>query len=226
MPEVVIPGPAGRLEGRYNHSRAPRAPIALCLHPHPAHGGTMNNRLVYSLFHAYTRAGFSVLRFNFRGVGKSQGEYSGGEGELADAASALDWLQMMNPNAREVWVGGFSFGAYIAMQLLMRRPEIDRFVSIAPPAHMYDFNFLAPCPSSGIIIQGERDTIVPMIAVDRLVEKLRLQKDIVVDYHILKSAGHFFQNEQPDVDALIEDYIARERRPVDEDAHIRRERVA
>lgn len=222
MPEVVIPGPVGRLEGRYNHSRAPRAPIALCLHPHPAHAGTMNNRLVYSLFHAYTRAGFSVLRFNFRGVGKSQGEYSGGEGELADAASALDWLQMMNPNAREVWVGGFSFGAYIAMQLLMRRPEIDRFVSISPPAHMYDFNFLAPCPSSGVIIQGEKDTIVPILAVDRLVEKLKLQKDIVIDYHVMKEAGHFFQHEQPEVDALIDDYIARERRPVDEDVALGR----
>lgn len=213
MPEVVIPGPAGRLEGRYNHSRSPRAPVALCLHPHPAHGGTMNNRLVYSLFHAYTRAGFSVLRFNFRGVGKSQGDYTGGEGELADAASALDWLQIMNPNAREVWVGGFSFGAFIAMQLLMRRPEIDRFVAIAPPAHLYDFSFLAPCPSSGIIVQGEKDAVVPMGAVDRLVEKLRLQKDITVDYRIMKEAGHFFQNEQADLDALVDDYIARELSP-------------
>lgn len=215
MPEVVIPGPAGRLEGRYNHSRGDRAPIALCLHPHPAHGGTMNNRLVYSLFHAYTRAGFSTLRFNFRGVGKSQGEYDGAEGELSDAASALDWLQQMNPDAREVWVGGFSFGAYIAMQLLMRRPEIDRFISIAPPAHMYDFNFLAPCPSSGIIVQGDQDQIVPIASVDKLVDKLKLQKDIVVDYRIVKGAGHFFQTEQQDLDDMIDDYIARELSPVD-----------
>ncbi len=215
MPEVVIAGPAGRLEGRYNHSRAPRAPIALCLPPHPAHGGTMNNRLVYSMFHAFTRAGFSTLRFNFRGIGKSQGEWSGGEGELADAASTLDWLQMLNTNAREVWVGGFSFGGYVAMQLLMRRPEIDRFIAVAPPAHQFDFNFLAPCPSSGIIIQGEKDNVVPISSVDRLVDKLKLQKDITVDYHVMKDAGHFFQNEQADLDALIEDYIARELSPVD-----------
>jgi len=220
MPEVVIPGPIGRLEGRYNHSRNGRAPIALCLQPHPAHGGTMNNRLVYSMFHAFTRAGFSVLRFNFRGVGKSQGAWSGGEGELADAASALDWLQQMNPNAREVWVGGFSFGAYVAMQLLMRRPEIDRFISVAPPAHQYDFNFLAPCPSSGIIVAGEQDSVVPMASVDRLVDKLKLQKDITVDYHVMKDAGHFFQNEQADLDALLDDYIARELKPVDMNTRI------
>lgn len=215
MPEVVIPGQVGRLEGRYNHSRSARAPIALCLPPHPAYGGTMNNRLVYSLFHAYTRAGFSTLRFNFRGVGKSQGSWSGGEGELTDAASALDWLQQMNPDAREVWVGGFSFGGYIAMQLLMRRPEIDRFIAVAPPAHQYDFNFLAPCPSSGLIIQGEKDSTVPMTSVDRLVDKLKLQKDITINYHILKDAGHFFQNEQADLDALIDDYIASELSPAE-----------
>jgi len=220
MPKVIIPGPAGRLEGRYNHSRDPRAPIAICLQPHPAHGGTMNNRLVYSLFHAFTRAGFSVLRFNFRGVGESQGSWSGGEGELADAASALDWLQGMNPNAREVWTGGFSYGAYVAMQLLMRRPEIDRFIAISPPAHQYDFNFLAPCPSSGVIIHGEKDNVVPMPAVNRLVDKLKLQKDITVDYQLVPNAGHFFANEQADLDALIEDYIARELSPADMNARI------
>lgn len=213
MPKVVITGPAGRLEGRYNHNRGTNAPIALCLHPHPSHGGTMNNRLVYSLYHAFTTAGFSTLRFNLRGVGESQGEWSGGEGELADAASALDWLQAMNPDAREVWVGGFSYGAYLAMQMLMRRPEIDRFIAVAPPAHSYDFNFLAPCPSSGVIIHGENDTIVPMSSVDRLVDKLKLQKDITVDYSMVKGAGHFFQNEQAELDAIVQDYIVRELKP-------------
>lgn len=213
MPSVIIPGPAGRLEGRYNKNSDPTAPIALCLHPHPCHGGTMNNRLVYTLYHAFTDAGFSTLRFNLRGVGESQGEWSGGEGELADVASALDWLQAKNPDAREVWVGGFSFGAYLAMQMLMRRPEIDRFIAIAPPAQSYDFNFLAPCPSSGIIIQGENDTIVPITSVDRLVDKLKLQKDITIDYNVVKNAGHFFQNEQDDLKALVEDYIVRELKP-------------
>src|SRR3982750_5019435 len=99
MPEIILNGPEGRLEGRYQQSATPNAPIALFLHPHPQHGGTMNNRVVYSLFHAYTRRGFSTLRFNFRGVGRSQGTYDRGEGELSDAAAALDWLQTFNPNA-------------------------------------------------------------------------------------------------------------------------------
>src|SRR5580704_11897621 len=93
MPEVTINGPAGRLEGRYTHNKTPGAPIALVLHPHPQHGGTMNNRVVYTLFQSFVTAGFSTLRINFRGVGRSQGKYDRGEGEMNDAASAVDWLR-------------------------------------------------------------------------------------------------------------------------------------
>ncbi|MGH6968028.1 MAG: alpha/beta hydrolase, partial [Stellaceae bacterium] len=99
MPELVLTGPAGRLEARYHPSRIENAPLALILHPHPQHGGTMHNKVVYTLFHALARQGFTTLRFNFRGVGKSQGGYGNGEGELADAAAALDWLQNNNPDA-------------------------------------------------------------------------------------------------------------------------------
>src|SRR3546814_10687549 len=90
----------------------------------------MNNKVVYSLYQTFVARGFSTLRFNFRGVGRSQGVYTGGEGELSDAATALDWLQTYNPNARYCWIAGFSFGAWIGMQLLMRRPEITGFVSV------------------------------------------------------------------------------------------------
>jgi alpha/beta superfamily hydrolase len=151
-----FPGPEGRLEGRYHPQKAKDAPIAIILHPHPQFGGTMNNRVVYNLHYAFHEMGFTVLRFNFRGVGRSQGEYDQGVGELSDAASALDYLQSMNPNAKHCWVAGFSFGAWIGMQLLMRRPEITGFISVSPPANMYDFSFLAPCPSSGLIINGTR----------------------------------------------------------------------
>ena len=161
MPEVIINGPEGRLEGRYSHARTPNAPVALLLHPHPQHGGTMNNKIVYNLYQAFVRRGFSSLRFNFRGVGRSQGVYDRGEGELSDAAAALDWLQTYNANASSCWVIGFSFGAWIGMQLLMRRPEIAGFVSVSPPANMFDFSFLAPCPSSGLIVHGDLDTLVP-----------------------------------------------------------------
>ncbi|HEV2548112.1 MAG TPA: alpha/beta hydrolase [Stellaceae bacterium] len=213
MPEILINGPAGRLEGRYHHSKDANAPIAVLLHPHPQHGGTMNNKVVYTLFHGFVRQGFSALRFNFRGVGRSQGTFDRGEGELSDAASALDWLQTYNPNADACWIGGFSFGAWIGMQLLMRRPEIDGFISVAPPANMFDFGFLAPCPSSGLIIQGDRDQLVPMEPVQKLVHKLMHQRDIRIDHRIVRGADHFFGNHLEELGALVEEYLIGHRRP-------------
>ena len=195
MPEIMITGPAGRLEGRYKHAKIPGSPIALILHPNPQRGGTMNNKISYALFQTFADRGFSTLRFNFRGVGRSQGEFSHGEGELSDAASALDWLQSVNPGASSVWVAGFSFGAWIGMQLLMRRPEIDGYVSIAPPANIYDFNFLAPCPNEGLIVQGDTDQVVAIESVNKLVDKLRDQRGPNgVDYKVIPGAGHFFNN--------------------------------
>ena len=134
MPEVILTGPEGRLEGRYQPGAGPRAPVAILLQPHPAQG-TMNHPIVLALYQSFVRRGFATLRFNFRGVGRSQGTVDNGIGELSDAAAALDWLQQFNPEAHTTWVGGFSFGAWIGMQLLMRRPEIKGFISIAPPAN-------------------------------------------------------------------------------------------
>lgn len=208
MPDVIINGPEGRIEGKYQHSKRPNAPIALMLHPHPQHGGTMNNKVVYTLFHAFVRHGFSVLRFNFRGVGRSQGSFDRGEGELSDAAAALDWLQSYNPNATACWIGGFSFGAWIGMQLMMRRPEIGGYIAVAPPANLYDFSFLAPCPSSGMIISATQDEVVPTEAVEKLVRKLSNQKDIKVLHRPIAGAGHFFQNEIDQLTQLSEGFIA------------------
>ena len=129
MSEVLFNGHAGRLEGRYHQSDKPGAPIALILHPHPQYGGTMNNKVVYTLFSCFEKLGFSVLRFNFRSVGRSQGEFEDGPGELSDATVALDWLQSVNPEARQCWIAGYSFGAWIGLQLLMRRPDINNFIS-------------------------------------------------------------------------------------------------
>jgi alpha/beta superfamily hydrolase len=202
MPEVIFAGPDGRLEGRYHPQKDREAPIALVLHPHPQFGGTMNNRVVYNLHYVSHRLGFSVLRFNFRGVGRSQGEFDQGIGELSDAASALDYLQHLNPNARQCYVGGFSFGAWIGMQLLMRRPEISGFVSVSPPANMYDFSFLAPCPSSGLIINGTADRVAPPADTTALVGKLAEQKGITVTHTEIEGADHFFKD--PYMDTMID----------------------
>ena len=207
MPEVIFTGPAGRIEGRYHHQKAIGSPIALILHPHPTGGGTMNHRIVHALFKTFERRGFSCLRFNFRGVGRSQGIYDGGIGELSDAASALDWMQSFNPGAKACWVAGYGFGAWIAMQLLMRRPEISGFVSISPPANLYDFSFLAPCPASGTIVHGTRDAVVPIADVDRLAERLKTQKGIIVEYQKVEGANHFYNEHQDEMMSLVDTYL-------------------
>ncbi|WP_353216619.1 alpha/beta hydrolase [Sandarakinorhabdus sp.] len=206
MPEVILTGPEGRIEGRYQPGLVPRAPVAILLQPHPAQG-TMNHPIVLALYQSFVRRGFATLRFNFRGVGRSQGTFDNGIGELSDAASALDWLQQFNPEAHTTWVGGFSFGAWIGMQLLMRRPEIKGFISIAPPANMYDFTFLAPCPSSGIIVDGENDEVVPPPAVLKLVDKLKTQRHITIEHQTIPGANHFFQNEMVELMAVVDGYL-------------------
>ena len=207
MPEVLISGPEGRIQGRYMHGKIENAPMALVLHPHPEQGGTMNNKVVYSIYQSFVARGFSTLRFNFRGVGRSQGSYDGGEGELSDAASALDWLQMYNENAPFCWVGGFSFGSWISMQLLMRRPEIVGFLSVAPPASDYDFSFLAPCPSSGLMLQGDNDENISSESVKKLVEKLSAQRAIEIQYRQVAGANHFFAGKIEEMMMEIDEYL-------------------
>ena len=207
MAEIIFNGPDGRLEGRYHKSTIKDAPIAVVLHPHPLHGGNMNNRVVYTLYNAFADSGFSVLRFNFRGVGRSQGSYDSGAGELSDAAYAFDWLQQVNTTSNLCWIGGYSFGALIAMQLMMRRPEIEGFVSVAPPADSEDFSFLAPCPSSGIIIHGEDDTNVPLESVKKLASKLDGQKNISVQFQSIKGTDHFFKDKIEELSSAASTYI-------------------
>ena len=207
MPDLVINGPEGRLEARYHRATSTKAPIALVMHPHPKFGGTMNHKVVYNLFHAFARSGFSVLRFNFRGVGRSQGAFNNGAGELADAAAALDWMQSYHGSASHCWVTGFSFGAWISMQLLMRRPEIDSFISVAPPANIYDFSFLAPCPSSGLLLQGAADETVPEEDVSKLADKLIGQRGPGIQYRTIAGADHFFEGKLDELTVVIENYI-------------------
>lgn len=207
MPEIIFNGPAGRIEGRYHPQSDSFAPVALILHPHPKHGGTMNNKVVYALYRSFIDRGFTTLRFNFRGVGRSEGSCDNGEGELSDAAAALDWLQSTHPHVNKFWVAGFSFGAWIGMQLLMRRPELSGFVMVSPPANMYDFNFLAPCPVSGQIILGDQDEIVTTQSVETLINKLRNQKGVNIDYRLIKGADHFYGQHLSLLRHHVENYL-------------------
>ena len=208
--EIFIPGPVGRLEAKYFKSKKNTSPIALILHPHPQYGGTMNNKVVVDTFNTFVENNFSVCRVNFRGVGKSDGEFDNGQGELADAAAALDWIERENFDNSHCWIAGFSFGSLIAMQLLMRRPEINRFVTISPQPNVYDFSFLSPCPTSGIIIYGNKDELVPSETVNDLSARLNSQKGIVVDYQIINNANHFFSNSNLELIKTLNKYIKKE----------------
>ena len=205
--EVFIPGPAGRLEGRYFKNQKQKSPIAIVLQPHPQYSGTMNNRIVVEIFNAFLENGFSVLRLNFRGVGKSDGTFDNGQGELSDAAAALDWIERENQDFSQCWVSGFSFGSLICMQLIMRRPEVTKFISVSPQPNVYDFTFLAPCPISGQVVLGEKDELVSKESINDLRSRLKAQKGIEVKFDEIKNANHFFKNKETDLKKIITQYI-------------------
>lgn len=208
MPELILSGNAGRIEAKYHHNRDPQAPLVIVLHPNPLQGGTMNNRVTVTLYNAFIENGFSAIRFNFRGVGKSEGVFDKGNGELTDTAAVLDWIQSVNGGRRELWIAGFSFGALVGMQLLMRRPEIRGFVAVCPPANLNDFAFLAPCPVSGMIINGEDDLVCPKENVDQLVDKLNHQRGISIDYRIFPNCDHSFKNSLDMIKKCVTEYIS------------------
>ena len=207
MPEVIFAGPEGRLEGRYHPSDDPAAPCALILSPHPKAGGHMDHRIPVAMYEQYKARGFSVLRFNFRGVGRSIGTYDNGQGELQDAAYALDWMQSFNQNAPFSWVSGYSFGSWIGMQLLMRRPEVAGFISMSLPTNTYDFAFLAPCPASGLVTYGSEDPIVPADDVDLVIERIRVQKGKIISTHRIEGADHFYTDHLDETMDVIDDYL-------------------
>ena len=205
--EIFIPGPSGRLQAKYFKSEQRGAPVALVLHPHPQYGGTMNNRVIYETYNCFYKNNFSVIRINFRGVDKSDGIFDNGQGELSDAAAALDWIERENPGYSQCWVSGFSFGALICMQLIMRRPEVNKFVTISPQPNLYDFTFLSPCPISGMIIFGKNDELVQLDSILNLKKRLSMQKNIDVKFEQIQNANHFFKNKEKELSSLIDRYI-------------------
>lgn len=210
MSEIIISGPEGRIEARYHQQEDRTAPVVVVLHPHPLFGGTMNNKVVYKLYQSFVDLGFTAVRFNFRGVGKSQGKYGDGIGELCDAATALDWIQRANPDARSCWIAGFSFGAWISLQLLMRRPEIEGFVAVSPPANLYDFTFLSPCPSSGLVTMGDKDDVVQEEAVAKLMQRLTTQPGAKTTYNVIPGADHYYRNDLETLAAIVREYVKKQ----------------
>ena len=205
--EIFIPGPSGRIQAKYYKNPQQGAPIALVLQPHPQYGGTMNNKIVCEAYNSFFKKGFSVIRINFRGVEKSEGVFDNGQGELSDAAAALDWIEKENPGYSQCWVSGFSFGALICMQLIMRRPEVNKFIGISPQPNVYDFTFLAPCPISGLILYGKNDELVSEESILNLKKRLNMQKNIEVKFEPIPNANHFYKGKEKEMSSIIESYL-------------------
>ena len=208
--EIFIPGPAGRLEGKYYKNPKFGSPVAIVLQPHPQYGGTMNNRVVQLTYNTFLECGFSVVKINFRGVGKSEGVFDNGQGELSDAAAALDWIERENLDYSQCWVSGFSFGALICMQLIMRRPEVNNFIAISPQPNVYDFSFLSPCPTSGLVAYGKKDELVPVEYITELDKRLSAQKGIKVEFNAISEANHFFSKTSDTLVKHLDKYIKKE----------------
>lgn len=197
-PAPFIAGPVGMLEA-LTSCPAPETTVAasaVICHPHPLHGGTMQNKVVHTLARSFSELGLRTLRFNFRGVGRSAGNFADGVGETDDLIAVLDWVRARRPHDG-IWLAGFSFGAYVATRACGRRP-VDRLITVAPAVNRHDFSSLNP-PCPWLVIQGGQDEIVPVEAVRALVGGI----DPKPAYVELAGVSHFFHQRLNDLGEVL-----------------------
>ncbi len=185
---VTFPGPAGALEGLWADPGTGLPPAFIC-HPHPAHGGTMHSKVVHAVHRVLSGAGHPTLRFNFRGVGRSEGHYSGGEGEVEDVAAAAAFARA-RAGGPALWGAGFSFGAWAGLRWALRDRGLDRFIALGLPADAFALDFLAEAPAPLLIVQGDHDRYGSVASVEALAHRLRASGPVEV--RVVASADHFF----------------------------------
>jgi hypothetical protein len=223
MPTITdLTGPAGQLEAVLDQpalrtaTGAPRAAVVFA-HPHPQYGGTMHTKAVYQGAKGLARIGCAVLRFNFRGVGGSAGEFDQGEGEMADFRAALDYMAAKYPSS-PLWAAGFSFGAWVALETGAADPRVDVLIGIAPPVATSVSGMTYPFPNtlastkSKFFVQGEADDVCPIEGMWAFYGKLEEPKELVV----IDAADHLFDGRTQEVGEALEELLAdfeRERRP-------------
>lgn len=181
-----IAGPAGELEAILEDPGGQPGVVAVVCHPHPLHGGTMQNKVVHTLARTFNRLGVPALRFNFRGVGRSQGGYDSGDGESLDAEAVMDYAESRYPG-RGIWLAGFSFGARVALTVAARR-EPDLLVTVAPPVGRMDMSGIGQPGCRWIILQGDRDELVDADQVVEWVNQLAPGPELVM----FEGVDHFF----------------------------------
>ena len=181
-----FPGPAGNIEALLDDPDAGPTALAVVCHPHPLQGGAMQNKVAYMLARAFNDMGALSLRFNFRGVGKSAGAFGNGIGETEDALAAIDWLIAQHPSL-PLWLGGFSFGSFVALRAQSRRP-VQRLVTVAPAVERFATHDFVPPVCPWVLVQGMADDVVSPQAVLGWARSLAQPPRIIE----MDGAGHFF----------------------------------
>ena len=204
MQRVMINGPAGPIEALVERPQnAVAGTVAVCCHPHPLYGGTMQNKVVHTLARAAQDQGVTSLRFNFRGVGGSGGSHDKGEGESDDAAAVADWCRR-ELGAGGLWALGFSFGSYVALRLAAAR-DARLLVSVAPPVQRFDFARLEVPRCPWLVVQGDADLLVNHEAVLAWTRTL----DPAPEVEIVPGAEHFFHGRLTVLRSLVGEWLGR-----------------
>ena len=213
MPNINdLRGSAGSLEALLDkpatgHSGPARAAVVFA-HPHPQHGGTMHTKAVYQGTKGLTRVGCAVLRFNFRGVGRSEGAFAQGEGEKQDFTAALDYMSEHYPGV-SLWAAGFSFGSWIALEVGAVDDRVSTLIGIAPPVSTsvsgmeYSFPYTLVSPKPKFFVQGEEDEVCPVQAMRAFYAKLEEPKELVV----IDAANHLFEGQAGEVGEALEELL-------------------
>lgn len=211
--KTSIPGPVGALEMRISSIANPVGAehvldVGIVCHPHPQYQGTMDNKVVTTITRAWQGLGFATVRFNFRGVGASEGHYGNGVGEIEDCLAVFAWVRKVYPEAR-IWLAGFSFGAMVSTKVASLQPT-HALISIAPAVQHFDFlEFRMPgCP--WLIVQGEQDEVVPYEAVKTWFHQLKTQlnKADTAKLVTFSDASHFFHGQLNELKAIIQQFSA------------------
>jgi alpha/beta superfamily hydrolase len=182
-------GPAGRIEAIIKEPAAgPMTRAAIVCHPHPLFGGTMHNKVVFRIGRVFQNSGFAVLRFNFRGVGRSEGEHDDGVGEQADLRAAMEFMNRQYPEAG-LWLAGFSFGSAVMLRAGICDDRVRAFVYAGVPASKYDFDGLARCNKPKLVVQGALDQFGGVKEIESFFAALPEPKEL----RIIPGADHFFE---------------------------------
>ncbi len=195
-----ISGPVGNLESFATSPKENKKNITVIIcHPHPLFGGTMNNKVVTTLAKTFDHLGCHTVRFNFRGVEKSEGKYSEGFGETEDACAIAKWVQTERPQD-ELWIAGFSFGSFVALQAA-KKLAVKKLILVAPAVENFNFGFEIPVP--WILVQGEADEIVSPLAVFEWAEKCNVKPKIIR----MENTSHFFHGKLIELSEKLEEQL-------------------